>query len=272
MPQLFDSREVATALSVTQATYLGTGTYGETYRISRGGQERAIKIIHQTGHDAKRLEREIAAYGRVTQVNVVRLFDVHSISLRGAELAALEFEFINGGDLRESISRGTPTAAEVRGLAMGLLAGVAALHAGALLHRDLKPANVALRDGRLESPVILDLGLTKLLDVESITRYPARIGSVMYMAPEQLCSERALRASDLWAVGVIVFEVATGVHPFFREGEALTLDEALARLAKEPPLDPLPPEIADLVGRALADPPYLRGTVAKALERLARGD
>ena len=63
------------------------------------------------------------------------------------------------------------------------------MHAADLLHRDLKPANVALRSGDYGQPVILDLGFAKLLDIESITKYPTLIGTTLYMAPEQLRGE-----------------------------------------------------------------------------------
>lgn len=91
-----------------------------------------------------------------------------------------------------------------------------------------------------------------------------------YMAPEQLRSERALKASDLWALGEIVYEVATGRHPFFAPGERLTLTEALDRLG-EPPQRPdmLSDEMWDFISRSLNDPPYKRGTLTKAAIRIA---
>jgi serine/threonine protein kinase len=173
------------------------------------------------------------------------------------------------GDLSAAIAARRPDDDELRGLAHGLLGGVVTMHAAELLHRDLKPANIALRDGRFNDPVILDLGLAKLLDIESITRYPAHVGTAMYMAPEQLRAERALRASDLWAIGVVLFEAATGTHPFFAEGETLTWDELFARLRNPPDVpDSIPADVVDLICRCLSDPPHKRGTVAKALDRL----
>jgi len=269
LAQLFDSDAVAAALRVAEVQYLGTGSFGETYRATLNGRDCAVKIIHKPAYSTERLEREIAGYRRVTHPNVVALYDAYTVTIDADDRAALEFEYIEGGDLRDAIERGRSTGQELRELARGLLSGIEALHAVELLHRDLKPANIGLRGGRHEAPVILDLGLAKLLDVESITRYPARIGSVMYMAPEQLRSERALRASDLWAIGVIMFETAVGKHPFFSEGETLTLDEALARISQPPSVpDAVPEDMAQLITRCLSEPPYRRGTVAKALERL----
>jgi serine/threonine protein kinase len=267
--QIFESDNVAIALGVSNVEYLGTGSYGETYRAALKGRDCAVKIIHKAGYSPERLEREIAGYTRVAHANVVELFETYTVTVDGGDRAALEFEFVDGGDLREANGQRRASGEQLRGLARGLLSGIAAIHAADLLHRDLKPANIALRAGKYETPVILDLGLAKLLDVESITTYPARIGSVMYMAPEQLRSERALKASDLWAIGVILLECSTGQHPFFNEGETLTLDEALARVSQVPTVpDGIPHDVADLIQRCLAETPYRRGTVAKALERL----
>jgi eukaryotic-like serine/threonine-protein kinase len=267
--QQFSEEQVRQALGVAHVEYLGTGSFGETWRAAFDGRSAAYKIIHRPGYSTDRLEREIEGYRRVASEHVVFLHDARTIEVAGSGRAVMIFEFVDGGDLTDAIATGQPSGAQLRGLARGLLTGVLAMHTANLLHRDLKPANVALRDGAYESPVILDLGLAKLLDVESITRYPAGIGTPLYMAPEQLRGERALRGSDLWAAGVVLFEAATGQHPFLRAGESISLAEALARLASPPSVpEAVPPDVGDLIRRCLSDPPYRRGTVAKALTRL----
>jgi serine/threonine-protein kinase len=146
----------------------------------------------------------------------VDLLDIGSTTLRDREIPYLDFEFIAGGDLDFWIRvNGKVAEREAVDLASGLLQGVAALHKVHVLHRDIKPANIGLRDGDPRQPVLLDLGLAKLLDLESITRYPSHIGTAMYMSPEQLRGERAVKGSDVWAVGVVLHEVLTGRHPFF---------------------------------------------------------
>ncbi len=270
MDRQFDAEAVRLALRVDSVEHLGTGSFGETWRADWHGSPAAYKIIHAAGYSRERLQREIEGYRRVRSEHVVRLHDAETVTLAGAPHVVLIFDLIEGGELTRAITNHRPNGSELRELARGLLAGVRALHEADLLHRDLKPGNIALRGGRYESPVILDLGLAKLLDVESITRYPARVGTAMYMAPEQLRQERALRASDLWAVGVVLFEAATGQHSFLQAGESLTLDEALRRLACPPRVpEALPPDVADLIRRCLSDPPHRRGTVNKAISRLA---
>ncbi|MEU3346269.1 serine/threonine-protein kinase [Streptomyces sp. NPDC006700] len=269
MNQQFSSADVEQALGISSVSYLGTGTFGETWRVVDGDRVAAYKIIYRDDADLERLRREITSYRRVTSGNVVRLDDVVPLDITGRRRVTLVFEYIEGGDLADAIPQDRPTADELVNLASGLLNGISAIHASSLLHRDLKPANIALRGGDYAHPVILDLGLAKLMDVESITRYPQRIGTPMYMAPEQLRGERALKASDLWAIGVVLYEAATGQHPFVAQGESLSWDEFFKRITCKPSLpDHIPASVADLIDRCLSEQPHKRGTVAKAIRRI----
>lgn len=174
----------------------------------------------------------------------------------------MTFRFVPGGDLQQTLLAHRADQDELRGLAVGLLAGVEAMHAVDLLHRDLKPANIALLDGDFARPVILDLGLTKLPDVESMTKYPARMGTPLYMAPEQLRQERARRASDLWAVAVVLYEASTGHHPYISPSESVTVDELLMRMQSPPHDDQdIPADVVALITKLLSPEPYRRGTV-----------
>ena len=268
--QQFTADQVARALGVPDAHYLGTGSYGETWRVVRSGRDEAVKIIHVDGYDEERLRREIEGYRRVSSPHVVGLLDVQVIEVAGQSRAAMTFQYVPGGDLQQALLGSRAEEDELRGLAVGLLLGVDALHTADLLHRDLKPANIALLDGDFARPVILDLGLTKLLDVESMTNYPSRIGTPLYMAPEQLRQERALRASDLWAVAVVLYEASTGRHPYLSPSEFVTFDELLARMQTPPgDMDGIPSDVARLITKCLSPQPYRRGTVRKAIEMLS---
>lgn len=270
MQQVFPREDIGDALGCETVEYCGTGSFGEVWRAPYQGADAAYKIIHGDGYDTNRILREIQGYRRVDHSNVVKLYDVITLPIAGVKRPVMVFEFIPGHDLAEAITAGRPSAEELRSLAYGLLDGVAAMHSAELLHRDLKPANIALREGDFGRAVILDLGLAKLLDVESVTRYPSLVGTTLYMAPEQLRGERALKASDLWAIGEILFEAATGVHPFFQPGERVGMDEAFQRF-ETPPAIPssIPEDIRDLIARSLSTVPHQRGTLAKAKSRLS---
>lgn len=273
MDQQFSEADVINATGMIFVEYLGTGSYGETWRLgSSDGRSIARKFLYKDGYDTDRLAREVEGLQRVSSPYVVDLLGVGSTTLCGRGAPYLDFEFIPGGDL-DSWTRinGKVNEDEINDLATGLLQGVSALHEVQVLHRDIKPANIGLRDGDPRRPVILDLGLAKLLDLESITRYPSHVGTAMYMSPEQLRGERAVKGSDVWAVGVVLYEALSGVHPFFKEGEKLNIAEVLERLASPPPLAGASPALQNLVMRCLRQEPYQRGNARRAHDRFTRG-
>ncbi|MCW2900321.1 MAG: serine/threonine protein kinase [Streptosporangiaceae bacterium] len=274
MDQKFTAEDVLQMSGATAAKYLGTGTFGETWRLDiASGEPVARKFLHRTDSDVERLDREVEGLRRVSSPQVVSLLEVGEGRLDGRRIPYLDFEFIEGGDLDDWLRRGEGIGDDAIQLAAGLLQGVGALHEAQVLHRDIKPANIGLRGGDPGNPVLLDLGLAKLLDFDTITRYPALMGTFMYASPEQLRHQRANRGSDVWAVGVVLHEVLSGRHPFFRLGEQLTLPEAIARVEESAP-PPLPedthPALVELVGRCLQPEPYQRGSAAAAHRRLSR--
>jgi len=117
-------------------------------------------------------------------------------------------------------------------LAADLLKGLAAAHASGVLHRDLKPDNIMLRnlgDNALGKVALMDFGLASALSplASRLNGEAALVGSLVYMAPEQILGEPLRRATDIYAFGLILFEMLTGQVPFVREGPALL---ALQRL------------------------------------------
>lgn len=271
MEQQLARADVADLGDVETAEYLGTGSFGETWRIdTTDGRTIARKFLHDAGYDMDRLNREVEGLRRVTSPYVVTLLDVGESVVGGRTLPHLDFEFIAGDDMQKWAAKGgTLTADDAVALAGGLLQGAVALHKAQVLHRDIKPANIGLRHGDPQRPVLLDLGLAKLLDVESITRYPDFLGTAIYASPEQLRSERAVKASDVWSIGVVMHEAVSQRHPFYAGGERLTLPELLQRLDTPPALPPeCPTAVANLVIRCLQPQPYQRGNAGPAYRRL----
>jgi serine/threonine protein kinase len=270
--QQFSEVDVSSATEVASAEYLGTGSYGETWRIvSPEGRSIARKFLYEDGYDADRLAREVEGLQRVKSPYVVDLLGIGDTTIRGRTIPFLDFEFISGGDLDGWIGvNGKASEPEAIDLASGLLQGVTALHKAQVLHRDIKPANIGLRDGNPRQPVILDLGLARLLDLESITRYPSLVGTAMYMAPEQLRGDRAVKGSDVWAVGVVLYEALSGAHPFFKDGEQLSLADVLQRLTNPPVLNGVLPALQNMVTRCLQQEPYQRGNAARVYDRFMK--
>jgi len=254
--------------------FLGRGEFGETYRAVRGDDEYALKVIHRPDMPEYLWEREIEALKRVDHPNVVGFRNSGRLEARSESYPYLECEYIAGGSVKQRIDdQSAPsTSADVRAFLTGLLAGVAEIQDLGILHRDIKPANVALRDGQWGYPVLLDFGLSRVIDMSSHTAYPARIGTVAYMAPEQLRLQPARRRSDLFAVGVVVYQAATGEHPFLRPdiSTAQTLHD---RIRDSRPTDPreladVPDDVAAVVVRLLSYRGHERLGVEEALRDL----
>jgi eukaryotic-like serine/threonine-protein kinase len=199
---------------------------GECWRVVQNGAVKACKVITR-GYDSQRFEREVNAMQRINSPRVVRVLDRGMLTTAddGQQHPYLLSEFLPGGDVREHISAGSwPDDPELRAFALAVLEGVAELHGASVVHRDLKPENILLLNGDWTQPVIIDLGLARLIDLATVTVYPWAGGTWPYMAPEQLQGERAFERTDIWAVAVTVAELAARQHPFWRGEQHLPAD------------------------------------------------
>lgn len=263
---IFSEDDVKSAFGSADVEYLGTGGFGETWRVGSD----ALKIIHRDSAD--RVKREVEGLGRVDHPNVVRLHAVENATIGGQELPALRFDYVPGGDVQQALARGERlSAADAPHFLRGLLGGVGSLHAAGVIHRDLKPENVALRNGSWLEPVVLDLGLARVLDLSSITTYPAVVGTLRFMAPEQVLGRRVRKAADVFAVGLLTRMALTGEHPFFPAGVAISdADEVLRRIEDGPA--PLPAEVptvlAGLLDQMVTYPEHTRGSTRACLSAL----
>jgi hypothetical protein len=157
-----------------------------------------------------RFEGEARLAARLSHPNVVAVFD------SGEEdgVPYIVMERLSGETLRDRLAAGPMTEPEVRDLGLQILAAVSAAHAGGILHRDIKPANVlAAADGHWK---VADFGIAKAMEVDSAdgTATGLLLGTPAYLAPERLYGATATTASDLYSVGVVLYEALTGRRPF----------------------------------------------------------
>jgi len=242
---------------------IGEGGMGEVYRAhdERLDRDVAVKVLPEevaSDHDrVRRFEREAKAVAALSHPNILA---IHDFGIEDGVAYAV-MELLEGESLREQISRGGITTGKAVEYARAIADGLAAAHGKNIVHRDLKPENVFLTtDGRIK---ILDFGLAKLklpetdlateTPTESLGTTPGKLlGTLAYMAPEQLQGGAADHRSDIFAFGVVLYEMLTGRRPFGGGTSA----EVAAEIIKT---DPTP--MAESV------PQTVKGVVSKCLEK-----
>ena len=238
----------------------------------RTAREVAVKIVPREGKSGERARREAQAMAKLDHPRCLRAFACG----RDAENVYIVYAYVPGRTFRECLRAGSATDADAIEVAAQVLDGLAHAHECGIVHRDVKPANVLLADeGDGISVRILDFGLARFADGETLTAAGDVPGTLAYIAPERLHGEPAGAAGDVWSVGVLLYEALAGRHPFWRSSLAETAD-AIAQ--GPPPLRTERPDLPDAllstVDRALALDPAKRPSAAKLarLLRRARGD
>jgi tetratricopeptide (TPR) repeat protein len=251
---------------------LGLGGMAQVYRAWDLELERTIAIKFLSGHSPdslRRFRREVSLAVRITHENVIRLFDLGSDD--GSHF--LTMELVEGASLRRHLRNAPLPIADAAEIARQAALGLAAAHEAGVVHRDLKPDNILLStEGRC---VVADFGVAAE-DIVSATSASALVGTSSYMAPEQANGDVATARSDLYALGLVLFEMLTGDVPLTGKGPVAT---ALRREKEPAPsvrtLRPDVPEAMDVLLRALLDkdPEHRRATgdeVAAELTPFAR--
>jgi serine/threonine-protein kinase len=248
---------------------LGQGGMGKVYRARHRTlrKDLAIKVLATGTHDFEtRFEREARAIARLDHPNCVRVLDYgHS---NGYHFIAMEL--LQGETLGSALRAGPLSIVRALHVARGVLSALGHAHRHGILHRDVKPENIVLAGGRA---VLIDFGLAALCDEASMTGAGMCLGSPSYIAPERLLGRRFDGRTDLYAVGVILYEMLAGVRPFNGKSPEETMNLALRRPAR--PLRALrrdlPRGLDLVVQRALAKEPERRFADAEDM-LLALGD
>ncbi|MHC5051245.1 MAG: protein kinase domain-containing protein, partial [Planctomycetota bacterium] len=223
---------------------LGSGGMGTVHAAEvveavpglEAGSRVAIKVVHphllSTSGFFKRFLREAELGRKVIHENVVRTFDVDATEFEGKVVHYMVLEYVEGRSLRDLLKDlGTIPEGLLREIALQTTAGLAAIHEAGIVHRDLKPENVLITDDH--EVRIMDLGVAKLQEASiAITKEGQFAGSLLYAAPEQFGPEEVGPAADLYALGVMLHELATGDNPFRRDDTAAVID---AQLRFRPP-------------------------------------
>jgi len=184
-------------------SFIGKGGMGEVYRARDRRLDRDVAVKISADSLGDRLEREARATAALNHPKICQLYDV------GANF--LVMELVEGETLAERLKRGPVPKDLVLGWATDIAEALAAAHAKGIIHRDLKPRNIMITKSGLK---VLDFGLAKMsADGETITLTNAVMGTPGYMAPEQFAGKETDARTDIYALGLVLYEMATGQRP-----------------------------------------------------------
>jgi serine/threonine protein kinase/tetratricopeptide (TPR) repeat protein len=238
---------------------LGAGGMGVVYRAEDTLLRRQVALKFLPDDRAEdeearaRLRREAEAASSLDHPNICTIHEIGETEDGQIFIAMPCYE---GENLAARIARGPLPIEEVIGIGEQVARGLVAAHAGGFVHRDLKPGNIFLtRDGGAK---ILDFGLVKRSDSSRLTQAGTTVGTIQYMSPEQVLGQEAGPASDLWALGCVLYEAVTGRPPFRAELASAAVHAILG-------LDPTP-----LTAVRTGVPPELERIVTKALRKESR--
>lgn len=255
---------------------IGSGATAITWRGHDQRLDRpvAIKILRRDGNQdpafAQRFEREARLAASINDTHVVQVFDAGQQD----GWLYLVMQYVEGQDLKALITDQAPLPlTRARDIALQILAGLEAIHQAGILHRDIKPQNVLLdRQGRVR---VTDFGIAQGAFDAGLTADGTAIGTASYMAPEQARGGALSEASDVYAVGIILYEMLTGRLPFERDTPMATM---LAQIEDEPvppsevaPQAQISPRIEGVVLQAMAKNPAHRFRTASVMARALEG-
>ena len=256
---------------------IGAGGFSRVFSARREEDRREVALKVSLGPFSARFAREAAALRRVGPPTVPELLLEGSTAGSTEGRAFLVLERLRGQTLAAWMAAlpgsGAAPFSHVRDLLAGLCGALERVHGAGLVHRDLKPENVFLREGGALS--LLDFGLVRFLDASdpdepeasvSLTRTGQRLGTAVYMAPEQCLESRDVDArTDLYALGVLLFELLTGVPPFTGGPDEVLHGHVTLRPPRVSERAPVPPALDDVLLRCLAKDRAARFASAAAL-------
>ncbi len=245
------------------ARVLGQGAMGVVYeaRDPNLGRRVAIKTVRVAGMPPeealdyeKRFDTEARSAGRLQHPNIVSVYDSSNHEDAYGKTAYIVMEFVEGEDVKHLLDRGQRfSLKQTVGMIDDLLTALDVAHRNKIIHRDIKPANMMLtREGRIK---LTDFGVARIQDSGEATKTQgSTVGTLKYMSPEQVAGRGVDASSDLFSVGIVLYQLLTGLRPFDGDGY-LDIVSKIMKLDPKPPsqlASALPTALDAVVARALA--------------------
>lgn len=253
---------------------LGEGGFGAVYLAQHTKLQKqvALKILHpQVASDemlAAYFEREALALARLEHPNIVRVYDYDQVD----GLSFIVMEFVDGTNLDRILrDKKFLSAAESIPIFDQLLAALGYAHQNGIVHRDIKPSNIMITKANIVK--ITDFGIAKVTGSAKLTRTGTGAGSLLYMSPEQIRGKDIDNRSDLYSVGVTMYQVLTGRTPFEADSDYEIMTGHLERAAPPPSefRSSLPKSVEQVVLKSLEKKPELRYQDAEEMASALRG-
>src|SRR4051794_39886504 len=220
--------------------HLGGGGMGVVYKAEDAKLHRTVALkflipeLTRNPAAKERFLHEARAASALDHPNICTIFEVDE-TLEGQLYLAMAF--YDGETLEERIFRGPLAPAEAIGIAVQVARGLARAHESGIIHRDIKPANIIIT-ARGEAKIV-DFGLAKLAGQVGLTRNGASMGTPTYMSPEQADGKQVDPRTDIWSLGVVLYEMVTGKKPFVGDHPQAII-QALLEAEPEPPRQIVP--------------------------------
>lgn len=251
---------------------IGSGGMGTVYKALDTKLDRFVALkflaphLSQADEEKKRFIHEAKAISALEHDNICNIFEINETDDGQMFIAMAYYE---GQSLRDKIKNGSLPLDESIDNAIQIAKGLAKAHSKGIVHRDIKPANILLtKDNEVK---IVDFGLAKLAGKSMLTKEGTTLGTIAYMSPEQARGTEVDQRTDIWALGVVLYEMLTGVQPFKADFDRAVLysiinedPEPIAKLNPDVPI-----ELQEIVNHALQKDPESRySSINKMLNNL----